>query len=387
MADTAAELNTSFRFPLWAVLQSCAPLSALKVSMHITGGNALALLYLIPRRLSADYDQHPTMSSSAQDPIPRIDIGRTFGALFIGVTFAAVLFGLSSVQVFVYFQTHKGSGTTFYKLAVIFLWILDALHLSLIVHCVYYYLVINYTNVGALTEIVWSFKLQIIIDVLIIYGVHMLYVYRIWIISKGRSRSFPIVAGAIVLSGSGVAIVLIWALYRCRVFSDLIKIEWSTYMALGAITFADVVIASSLCYLLATSRTGFSSTDSLITKLMVYVINTGSLTSICSMIAMITCAVMPNNFIFLAVEFLVAKLYVNSFLALLNARYYGQVNTDSDNSYAFHHRHEVYRPELHAGTSQEEELQASRNDRFQHPDDEVIHLSRSVKVGAGSCVI
>ncbi|KIK39353.1 hypothetical protein CY34DRAFT_339326 [Suillus luteus UH-Slu-Lm8-n1] len=172
---------------------------------------------------------------------------------------------------------------------------------------------------------------------------------------------------------------LIWVLYRCRVFSDLIKIEWSTYMALGATTFADVVIASSLCYLLATSRTGFSSTDSLITKLMVYVINTGSLTSICSMIAMITCAVMPNNFIFLAVEFLVAKLYVNSFLALLNARYYGQVNTDSANSYAFHHRHEVYRPELHAATSQEEELQASRNDMFQHPDDEVVHSSRSVK--------
>lgn len=317
------------------------------------------------------------MSSSAQDPIPQIDIGRTFGALFIGVTFAAVLFGLSCVQAFVYFQTHKGSGTTFYKLAVIFLWTLDALHLSLIVHCVYYYLVINYTDVGALPEIVWSFKLQIIIDVLIVFGVHSLYVYRIWIISKGRSRTFSIVAGMIVLSGSCVAIVLIWVLYRCRVFSDLIKIEWTTYMALGAITIADVVIASSLCYLLATSRSGFSSTDSLITKLMTYIINTGSLTSICSMIAMITCAVMPNNFIFLAVEFLVAKLYVNSFLALLNARYYGQVN--SDNSYPFHNRHEVYRPELHAGTSQEEELQASRNDMFQHPDDEVVHSSRSVK--------
>jgi hypothetical protein len=80
------------------------------------------------------------------------------------------------------------------------------------------------------------------------------------------------------------------------------------------------------------------------------------------------------------------QVYVNSFLALLNARYYGQVNTDSDNSYAFHHRHEVYRPELHAGTSQEEELQASRNDMFQHPDDELVP-SRSVKVSASSCII
>lgn len=319
------------------------------------------------------------MSSSAQDPIPQLDIGRTFGALFIGVTIAAVLYGLSSVQAFIYFQTHKGTGTIFYKLAVICLWILDALHLSLIVHCVYYYLVTNYTNVGALTEIVWSFKLQIIIEVLIIYGVHILYVYRIWIMSKGRSRTFPIVVGIIVLLGSGVAIALVWALYRCHLFSDLIKIEWSTYVTLGTITFADVVIASSLCYLLATSRTGFSGTDSLITKLMVYVIHTGSLTSICSMTAMITCAIMPSNFIFLAVEFLVAKLYVNSFLALLNARYYTQIDTDAHNSYTFHNCHGVYRPELHVGTSQEEELQVSRNDIFLHADDEVVHPSRSVK--------
>ncbi|KAG1758591.1 hypothetical protein EDD22DRAFT_956745 [Suillus occidentalis] len=164
-------------------------------------------------------------------------------------------------------------------------------------------------------------------------------------------------------------------------------------MALGAITLPMLLSHHHYATSWPTSRTGFSSTDSLITKLMVYVINTGSLTrysffmpipyldsySTQHMFNDRYDYIMPNNFIFLAVEFLVAKLYVNSFLALLNARYYGQVNTDSDNSYAFHHRHEVYRPELHAGTSQEEELQASRNDRFQHPDDEVIHLSRSVK--------
>lgn len=46
--------------------------------------------------------------------------------------------------------------------------------------------------------------------------------------------------------------------YQCHVFSDLVKIEWATFMALGTITFVDFVIASSLCYLLATSRTGFS---------------------------------------------------------------------------------------------------------------------------------
>ncbi|KAG1879080.1 hypothetical protein F4604DRAFT_552315 [Suillus subluteus] len=307
------------------------------------------------------------MSSSVQDLIPQLDIGRTFGALFIAVTLAAVLFGLCSGQAFIYFQTHSGTGMTLYKLAVIWLWILDALHLALITHCVYYYLVINYTNVSVLTEIVWSFKLQIIFEVFIVYGVNLLYAYRIWIISKGQSKTLrlPII---------------------CHVFSDLLNAEWTTFMTLGSIAFTDIVIASSLCYLLATSRTGFSSTDSLITKLMAYIINTGCLTSICSMAAIITCAVMPTNFIFLAIEFLLAKLYVNSFLALLNARYYTQVNSDTNNSHPFHNRHGVYRPELHVRAS-EDELQASRKDVLKHPDDEDVHPSRFVKVGASSGVI
>ncbi|OJA09350.1 hypothetical protein AZE42_08480 [Rhizopogon vesiculosus] len=33
---------------------------------------------------------------------------------------------------------------------------------------------------------------------------------------------------------------------------------------------------------------------------------------------------MPTNFIFLSIQFLFPKLYVNSFIALLNARYYTQ---------------------------------------------------------------
>ncbi|KAG2355652.1 hypothetical protein BDR07DRAFT_1613549 [Suillus spraguei] len=322
------------------------------------------------------------MTSSAQDPIPQLDIGDTFGALFIGLTIAAVLFGLSNVQTLVYFQTHRDTGMTFYKLAVIWLWIFDALHLALIIHCMYYYLVINYANVNALAEIVWSFKLSVVIEVFIVYAVHILYVYRIWIISKGRSRTLPIAVGVVIILNSGVVIALLWALYQCHDFSDLLKIEWATYMALATITFADVVVASSLCYLLATSRTGFSSTDSLITKLMAYIINTGCLTSVCSMIAMITCAAMPHNFIFLAIEFLLAKVYVNSYLALLNARHYTQANTDTDNSYQFHNRHEVYRPELHIRASEDQELKSSQRDVFKHPDNKVMDLSRPESVKA-----
>ncbi|KAG2148020.1 hypothetical protein DEU56DRAFT_978269 [Suillus clintonianus] len=272
----------------------------------------------------------------------------------------------------------QGHGITFNKLAVLWLWILDALHLFLIVHCIYYYLVTNYANISALTIIVWSFKLQFIIDVLIVYGVHVLYVYRIWLFAKGRSRALPITVGIIVILASGVAISMIWAVYQCRMFSDLVKVEWSSFLTLGTVTFVDIVIASTLCYLLATSRTGFSNTDSIITKLMAYIINTGCLTSICSMTAVITCAAMPNDFIFLGIEFLLASLYVNSFLALLNARSYSQSTiVTNNNSSEVHVRHAVYRPELNIKASQDEESQGSRKNMFKHSVDEVVHITPS----------
>jgi hypothetical protein len=317
------------------------------------------------------------MSSSTQDLNPQLHLGKTFGALFIGVIFAAILFGLSNIQAFFYFQTHRGTGMSPLKLAAVCLWILDALHLFLIVHCIYYYLVAHYADINALTELVWSFKLQIVIDVIIVYGVHLLYFHRIWIVGKGRSRVLPIVVGAIITSVSGVGIVLIWTTYQCHVFSDLVKTEWSVFMALGTITFVDFIITSSLCYLLATARTGFSSTDSMITRLMAYIVNTGCLTSVCSMSAMITCAVMPHNFIFLGVEFLVAKLYVNSFLALLNARHYLQPAAEANQSSEVHKRQGIYRPELHVMASQEEDFQGSRKNMFKHPGDDVMHLTRS----------
>ncbi|KAG2069958.1 hypothetical protein BDR04DRAFT_1077490 [Suillus decipiens] len=56
------------------------------------------------------------MISSMQD---HLQLANTFGALFIGVILVAILFG---VQVFIYFQTHSGTGISFYKLVVIWLW-------------------------------------------------------------------------------------------------------------------------------------------------------------------------------------------------------------------------------------------------------------------------
>ncbi|KAG1852379.1 hypothetical protein C8R48DRAFT_724675, partial [Suillus tomentosus] len=172
---------------------------------------------------------------------------------------------------------------------------------------------------------------------------------------------------------------LIASRFQCHLFSDLIRVEWATYMVLTVISCGDVLNASLLCYLLATSRTGFSITDSSIQKLTGLIIETGCLTSSESRLQ---CAVMPKNYVFLSLECLMAKLYVNSFIALLNSRYYLQANRDSTVSSKSNVRHSVYLSERYLPSSQDERLEG---EHFNHADDEVtVHPARPIQ--AGSCV-
>ncbi|KAG1879066.1 hypothetical protein F4604DRAFT_1998644 [Suillus subluteus] len=322
------------------------------------------------------------MVSSTQDLIPNLQL--TFGALFIGVVLAAVLFGVTIVQVFIYFQTHSGTGITFYKLVVILLWILDALHLALIIHFVYFYLVINYANISALTEVVWSSKLQSVVAVLSIFVEHLLYVHRIWIVSKGRSKILPIIVGVAVVLASGLSIVVVWATYQAvQVSSDVVEVEWMIYMYLGTVAFVDVLIASSLCYLLATSRTGFSKQDrfthnkahGLYCQYRLfdeYVFNNSYH------------YMMPTNMIFGAVDFVLLKRMTKEFLDdedYADSWYhFTQPHADTIHSSDYHMRRDIHHPRLHVGASQDEELQASQKSMFSYPDDEVLHITRPVQV-------
>jgi len=82
----------------------------------------------------------------------------------------------------------------------------------------------------------------------------------------------------------------------------------------------DLYLSAVLCYYLFRSRTGFQTTDTLVNTIIAYIITTGLLTSIDAVLGTAFYAVMPTNYIFMGFYFNLAKLYTNSYLALLNAR-------------------------------------------------------------------
>jgi hypothetical protein len=73
------------------------------------------------------------------------------------------------------------------------------------------------------------------------------------------------------------------------------------------------------------------------------------------------------------------QVYINSFLALLNARYYLQHNKSTINSAEYHTRHGAYRPEQHTDASDDENFQTSKSIMFKHPNDGEMRPTQSVQ--------
>ncbi|PCH45000.1 hypothetical protein WOLCODRAFT_77734 [Wolfiporia cocos MD-104 SS10] len=85
------------------------------------------------------------------------ELDATYGAVLVGVFVSAVLYGVTNVQVYVFFREYPRD-VIWNKFAVLWLWFLDTVHLGLCFHMVYWYLITNYANPTQLLIVVWSFQ-------------------------------------------------------------------------------------------------------------------------------------------------------------------------------------------------------------------------------------
>ncbi|KLO19728.1 hypothetical protein SCHPADRAFT_935209 [Schizopora paradoxa] len=87
------------------------------------------------------------------------------------------------------------------------------------------------------------------------------------------------------------------------------------------VTFADLSIATVLCYYLAKSRkTSFQGTRRLLDSIFRYTLHTGFLATLWSVGTLISYGLKPNSEFDLIFYLALSKIYVNALLASLNAR-------------------------------------------------------------------
>jgi len=222
------------------------------------------------------------------------------------------------IQVWTYYLRYPNDGNV-YKVLVLTLWILEAVHQAFVGHVIWFYVVDNGGSLLAfINPPVWTLSIQTLLSAFVGLIVKMCFGMRVWKFSKGNYfvTGFIMVMALVQFAA---AIVYTMRSFQLRVGqADQIKALGTTALSLGVIT--DMFTAASLSFFLHKMRTGYKKSDSLINRLIIYSVNTGLVTSVFSAAVLASYNLMPTNLIFIALYFILSKLYANSCLATLNTR-------------------------------------------------------------------
>ncbi|KIK55627.1 hypothetical protein GYMLUDRAFT_833171 [Collybiopsis luxurians FD-317 M1] len=258
------------------------------------------------------------MPATLQLPGEHEPLDNTMGAMLLGILVSAILYGISLVQAYYYFNRYR-QDKWYMKSLVGATILLDTVHLSFIIHTIYHYLITQYYDNEQLNIMIWSVLAEAIPTGVTGGLVQTFYTLRVWRLSK-RNYILAVFIMIIVLAQTACGTAWVIISLQLSTFQELLGITGLTISINALSTTADVTIACSLCYLLLKSKTGFKHSDTMINKLIIFVVNTGLATSVCAVASLICLIASPRSLLYAPFYFCIGRLYTNSLLATLNAR-------------------------------------------------------------------
>ncbi|PPQ71709.1 hypothetical protein CVT26_007626 [Gymnopilus dilepis] len=249
---------------------------------------------------------------------PSYPLDNSMGAMMIGVIVSAVLHGITLMQAYVYYTTYR-KDVWYLKALVLTTVSFDAIHLALISSAVYHYVITDYHNEDSLRILNWPVLMEALFTGVNAGIVQTFYTFRVWRLSKQNYYLSSVIL-FLILSTTGCGTAWVVLSMQFKTYQQLLTISPLTITINALSTTVDVLIASSLCIMLHNSRTGFKRSDSIINKLIVFIVNTGVLTTCCAVASLICLVASPHSLIYATFYFCIGRFYTNSFLATLNAR-------------------------------------------------------------------
>jgi len=243
----------------------------------------------------------------------------TIGALEIGALVSIFLFGLVTVQTYTYTYRFP-KDPKLLRVLVPFVWLLEFGHTVCICHALYTITVSEYGKFWLLEIPPQSLNVAILFSGFVGPIEQGWFALRIYKFSNKMLLPLFCLFLAVVRFIGSITLSVI-AFHRLPLMEYTLHWTWllTSILVIGAAT--DVILATSLCYHLSKWRgAGFERTTRLIGRLMIWSIETGLLTSIAAVALLVCFLTMPNNFVWIGIFSILARLFSNSFLGSLNAR-------------------------------------------------------------------
>ncbi|KAJ7122067.1 hypothetical protein C8R44DRAFT_785585 [Mycena epipterygia] len=226
------------------------------------------------------------------------------------------LFGTLSVQIYLYYQAFPND-RPFTKCLVYTVYAIEFVRTILLTYDIFMVFGYRFGDFSALTKIYLDWLTIPMLSGLVSFIGQSFYAFRVSVLSKSRIIPWLIVVISLA-SSIGAFITGAFAL-EGMIASVVVRSLW---VWAGASALNDVIIAVWMTYYLSKQSSGFRQTRILVSKLIRLIIETGSLTAVVAVVGPALFYAFPGRLYYTTVVAIVPKLYANSMLVVLNARFY-----------------------------------------------------------------
>ncbi|KAJ7153883.1 hypothetical protein C8R43DRAFT_442968 [Mycena crocata] len=240
-----------------------------------------------------------------------------FGTLLLGTWAASFLFGLVTAEAYKYFTTFPNDSWQRKGLVILVLCLTVS---ALIGDYANTYLptVTYWGNTEAIAKVYWPLPLYSIMNTLLAFIVESFLIYRFYTLSK-KIWATLFLYSLVLLAIAGYLIGFI-PLVRGSTYADREKARIGALINFIALLVCDVLTAAGLIWKLRSMKSSFQDTRTFMNRLIIGAISTGSATSLCSVILLVTFLHSPQTNLATFFIFLFAPLYALTLLFNFNLR-------------------------------------------------------------------
>ncbi|KAJ7712047.1 hypothetical protein B0H16DRAFT_1900287 [Mycena metata] len=235
-----------------------------------------------------------------------VPVDNLLGAWFIGLIISSIIFGISCLQVYLYYTQHCARDGKFLKCFVAVLLVLDTLHLTLISISFYRDAVTNFGDFVQLNTVPWTLLAQTPVGVLLSTMIQLFYAYRIRTLSNG-SPYMPVLIFVFSLVELALGVVYMHNGLQLKFFTRAREDLPFSASALASEVACDVLITGSTIYYLLRNKSDFKATNRAINILVAYTINSGALSLFFAICTLITCLTSTKTLIFAPFFFVLVR--------------------------------------------------------------------------------
>ncbi|KAF8957235.1 hypothetical protein BDZ97DRAFT_1670221 [Flammula alnicola] len=232
--------------------------------------------------------------------------------MFIGFTVNALLLGVMTTQVYMYYAKYK-KDKWWLKAIVALLFLADTMNTVFDFIYLYRSLIIHFGKFAPYFNVP-----DPAITGIIAASVQLFFAWRVLVLTK--TWVYPIAIGSMGLAGGISGIVTAFEVVRTPKFVDFRNFKATVIVWLAAEACGDVLITIILVwYLFRKHKTGFQRSDMIVDRIIRLTVQTGLITMIVASLDLLFFLIDPTG-THLLFNFPLCKLYSNSLMSSLNSR-------------------------------------------------------------------